>query len=143
MGLGIGVKQIPLGLSLEQTLLVALPVEIDDVGLNLTKERLIGQLMVDEDAPTATSCPQLPANHQSLVEPLHPCLTQDREQGLVSLNIEHSLDDSPRGTTADQIGRASLALQQSQGINDDRFPRSRLSAEQVQSRLELDLSLLD
>jgi len=117
-------------------------VEVDDVWLNRLEKRGGGDLVVDQDAAT-TKADDLPTDQQTILELLDPRLSQQLKEGLISLDIEEPLNHRPVGTGTNHFDGRARPLEQTQRIDNDRLPLSRLAANQVQTGMKFGLEAVD
>lgn len=98
--------------------------------------------MVDKD-PATTTRANLSPDQKPLVEPLDSRVGQQLNQRLVPFQIKEALDRRPLRPGAEHIWREACALKQAEGIDDDRLSRSGLTAQEIESGLELKLKSVD
>src|SRR5574341_1898545 len=101
----------------KQALLVALSMNVYQVGLYSFQQSRVPHLIVDEYSSSSIR-DQFPPDQNLLLAHIYSQFGQRFQQRQISLDIEHSLDQCAVFARADEIRGGSLSQQKSQSVDD-------------------------
>jgi len=126
----------------EQTLLIALAVNVDEQRLQGTKEGGSRGLIVDKDA-TPTRTGDFASDNYFIFAGIDSRFIEEVDKRGISFHLEDTLDRSAVGTRTDQILRRPAPEKQFDSVDYDRFPRSGLSSQDIETGLEFNFETID
>ena len=120
------IQQVELGLRQQQSLVLVLPVDVDEVADGLAQHRGGGEGVVDERAASA----------------LRGDFAADEDLAAVG-SFNRRLDHRVVGARADEVGHGAAAEEEADGFHEDRLAGAGLAGEYGEARAELQFELVD